>query len=228
MSFLSMFTGAKPEPSASSAPPATQPDPATQTPPAPQGMDAFSEMMSKLAPEPKPEDRFDASRLIEVNPEQLQQQVRGMNFMQGVATPELLAKVAEGGEAGVQAMLMMVNGAAQNAFAQSALATQKISSESLNRALPHVDKRVDNMFRDKEIDKSVFGSNPMFKHPAVKPMVQALIPQLKLQYPNASSEELAQAAGEYFMNFTKSLQPEAPKTPAQQDAEFDWSSWLSK
>jgi len=226
MSFLSLFTGDKT--AAPTAAPVTAAPPEQTASPAPQGMDAYTEMMSKLAPETKPEDRFDASRLIEVNPEQLQSQVRSMNFMQGVATPELLAQVAEGGEKGVQAMLMMVNGAAQNAFAQSALATQKISSESLNRALPHVDKRIDGMFRDKEIDKSVFGSNPMFKHPAVKPMVQALIPQLKLQYPNASSEELAQAAGEYFMNFTKSLQPETPKTPAQQDAEFDWSSWLSK
>lgn len=198
-----------------------------QPPQAPVGLDAFTEIMQAVAPQ-APES-FDANKLLAIDDKQLASQIGNVNFMQGVATPELLQQIEQGGSAGVQAMLQMMNGLAQRLTVQNTLASRTIASESLNRSVPHLDQMVNRQFQNRDINSAVTSSHETFSHPAMQPVLNAIIPQIRNKFPNASPAEVASYAKDFMTQMATQLAgpKQAAATPAA-PAETDWFNWENR
>ncbi len=163
--------------------------------------------------------------LLNIDPAKVLEAARKTDFSQ-LVTPEQRAAIAAGGEGAVAAFLSAMNTVGQGAYGQSALATTKIVEAAVAKAM----KNVPELIRNQNANESIRGKNPLFDNPAVKPIMSALSAQLQIKYPNATTAELANMAGQYVEALGTSFAPKSaePKTANGRKApvEQDWSGFF--
>lgn len=169
----------------------------------------------------------DPSSLFNIDPKSIQEAVGKINFADSV-TPEHLQAITEGGEGAQKAFMDSMNAVARQVFSQSMVGSAKLVEQAIARSAGAIDSRVESRLRTSQVSESVAESNPAFKHPAAKPMVQALQQQLAAKHPTASSKEISDMANAFFKDFADTIG--APEKQAQQkeaDAgQMDWDNWL--
>lgn len=223
MSLLAeMFGGNSNEPAQPSTP---TPAPATpDTPPEPEGLDKYKDIWNPIDPKDAPKE-FDPTSLHQLDPEKFQEEIKKINFVQGVKAEDVAA-IAEGGEAAVAAVGRLVNHAAQQAFAQALLGSTRLVENAVTKTNPLIQSQIDKALRGHEVNKAVNEVDPTFSHPAVAPMIEGLKSQLMVKHPRATPTEIATMAKSMFDDLMRARTPKAETTSSEAKS-TDWDEWVS-
>lgn len=135
----------------------------------------------------------DANKIMEVS--------RGLDFTKGI-DPSLLEKATSGDGA---ALVALINGAAQNAYAQGALATTSIVRNAFTLQEDNFNKQVmPSVLRRHSISSEV-SKLGIADNPATAPMLQMLEQQFSAKYPTATPTEIRTHAETYLSGFAEEI-----------------------
>ena len=210
---------------------ATNPDnplvPATSTAegtPAASPLDAFADLWKPVNNTTTSDTPFFAN----VDPKKLMEAAQKTNFA-SLITADQQQAIAGGGENAVAAFSQAMNSVAQNVFAQSALATTKIVDEALARQQAKFKDMLPNLVKQHSLSDNLRNDNPIYKNPAVQPLISAMEHQLAAKYPSASVNELTEMAKQYVSSLGAVFNPAlaaAEDTKGSKAGEMDWSTFL--
>lgn len=187
-------------------------------------LDKFNDLWKNEPKDPNAPP-VDESVFGNVNGDDLLKAAGGIDFTKAV-TPELLSRIKEGGDAGVQATLEAINKVTQLNYAQSAHTTTKLIEQAITKAKEQFQATLPSHIRNQGT-ADLIKENAALSHPAAAPMVQGLVHQLQLKYPDASPAELTKQAQDYFISFSQSMMGSVPAaTPTTQEDKTDWENWF--
>lgn len=183
------------------------------------------EQFKDLWQPPKPEEG--APETFSPDPAKIMEAAGKVDFTK-ILNKDALAKVQAGGEEAVQAMAVLLNQTAQAVYGQSTVAASKIVEQALSQAEQKFASRVPTLVNQKAAQAKLLSANKALANPAVAPIVTLIQEQLAAKYPNATSDELAEMAGEMMKGAANVFAP-APETSAPdkgKKADDDWSDFL--
>lgn len=244
MSIMDMFRGAKPttpmetaekthasnlesgQPTGQPQAP-NQPHPENKTDAELNPLDRFKELWA--APkegDPVPAN-FDPSKMFQIDPSKIQQEVSKINFA-GSVTPEMLNAIQAGGEDATKAFAQAMNAVAQQTFAQSMLASAKLVEGALTQANNSLDSRIEQRAKQFQASNSLRETNPALAHPAAAPIVTALEQQFAQKHPTASPSELTRMAQDYLSTFASVAagKKEEPAHTKKAPDDVDWEAFF--
>jgi len=174
-----------------------------------------------------PSDGKDDSAPMQIDPTKLQEAVLKADFSKQI-TPEILAKIAEGGEGAVQATMQAMNSVGQQVMMQSTLATNKMIDQAVAKAVTTQQSKIPELLAKQNLSNSLKDANPVFNDPAVKPVIDAVANQLQSKFPQASTTELTAMAEKFALTMGEALNPGAAVTTGANSipADQDFSNFL--
>ena len=187
----------------------------------------FADFADLWKNDPTTESKSDQGLFSNVDPAKLMEAAKKIDFSKSV-TPEIMQRVAAGGEDGMRAMLEAMNASAQSVYAQSAFATTKIVEQALSKAQESYDAKIPSMIKKHQVSDNLRQENPIFSNPAVQPIISALEAQMTVKFPNASATEITNMAKQYVEQLGTSFAPKPADTAKNKSKkeEMDWSSFL--
>ncbi len=144
--------------------------------------------------------------------------------------PENLKAIAAGGEGAVKAMMDTMNGVAQAAYGQSAVAAAKIVEAALAKNKETFDAALPGLIRKHQVSDTLRTENPIFNNPAIQPIISALESQLMIKHPQATAAQINAEAKKYVEALGSSFAPKLvvdAATAAKAKNEVDWTNFLS-
>lgn len=162
-----------------------------------------------------------------IDPAQLSQVTGNMDFSKSVSRDDL-AKIVNGGEEAVGALVNVLNSVGREIFSTNAQFSSHMTEAGYTSAQQAIDRGLPNLVKKQFSQNELFQSNPKLREPALQPLVMAIQDQIGKKYPNASPAEVNSMVDRYFSDhvskaFTKE-EPESPQSRAQ--GNFDFSSFL--
>lgn len=194
------------------------------------GLDRSKDWFTPAESDAKPTD-FNPAALFASTPEaeaQLAQAVGKLNFMDGVATPEVMQAIQAGGDDAIKVLPQLFNKVAQNAFGAALKASMQISQTAFTKASPAIEGRVNDLLKHRQIEDAVKTANPVLNHPSGKVIADALVQSFSAKYPNATKEEIQKLANQYITDIASTGVP-AKETGKQTDdiMATDWGKFWS-
>lgn len=185
-------------------------------------LDTFKDMWNLTdAQKPKTPD----SPFAGVTPEAIQK-VAGNTDFSKVVTPELLAKISAGGDEAAAAMMTAMNQVAQQTYAQSAQAAIKLTETAATSQREQIMAQLPDLIKQHTVANNLRTKNPIFDHPAAKPMLDSIATQLQLKNPTATADQIQQQAEQFLIGFANAANPQKPQTQqtiAHKGSDFsDW------
>lgn len=166
-----------------------------------------------------------------VDPTKLQDTLKKVDFSRGLPA-ELRAKIAAGGEDAVAASLEAMNYMSRQTLAQSTMANTQMLEGMMGELSKRLEAKIDSVTRARSADEQIMESNPIFKNPAVSPLIMALRHQMITQHPEWSSKQVADALNTYAQNFAKAIQApgiaQSNAKAAASDTSMDWEKFLTE
>lgn len=164
-----------------------------------------------------------------VDPQKLMEAASKVDFSK-IVTPEMIQKIAGGGEDAATAFVQAMNLTAQTVYGQSAVTTAKIVEQAVSQAREQFIAEIPNHIRNQNIRGRVFEENPAFSNPAIAPLIEAQVQQLSSKFPKATPAELNVMAKEYLQGMAALISP--PKAAASGNGqtgkgETDWDSYMN-
>lgn len=201
------------------ATPAATPTPAPSSEPAApvSPLDNFVKLWETTPTDPKaapePGKLFSGA-----DPAKMLASARKVDFAKSIP-PELLSKMAAGGQDSIAAFQAALNEVGQRAYAQATLAATQIADASIKNYSDGSASRLPSLIKQHSVAETIRNSNPLLQHPAAAPILDALQQQLTVKYPQASVKEIEAFATDYLKAFsTAAAGPVAPTTvPASED-----------
>ena len=154
--------------------------------------------------------------------EQIQQQIKGANFTNGIDQAKVQAALS--GDSA--AFMEVLNGVAQQAFAASFQASQGMVEHGVSTGRKQLEGSLDSHFKNYMLKQQTPSSDsPALQHPVGKAFLQSISQQIANANPQMSPAEVAKAAEQNFTEFAKMLAPQQqqPSSQSSQPAQ-DWSS----
>jgi hypothetical protein len=195
-------------------------------------LDAFKDIWNTPQPDPKNPNPADQP-LFNVDPKKVFEQASKVDFTKQIS-PELLAKVAAGGQDGVAAMLAIVNTATQNAYGQSTLSTLSLMEKALAKQAEKQKAELPGLLKTYNVNANLSAENPILNHPSIQPLREAMSTMLSAKNPTASETEIQRTVVEYFNTLGQQFAPKKELTPAEkraqqwnENANQDFSGFLS-
>ncbi len=145
----------------------------------------------------------DSSVFGKIDPQKFMEAAGKIDFSK-VVTPEMLAAIQAGGEAGTAAFAQAMNKVAQTTYAQSAFATTKIVEQALAKSKESFLADLPNHIKKQTVTDSLRTENPVLNNPAVAPLIEAMESRFAVKYPNATAPEITQMARNYIAEIGKS------------------------
>jgi flagellar biosynthesis/type III secretory pathway protein FliH len=163
-----------------------------------------------------------------IDPQQLSQVTANMNFASSVSRDDL-AKIANGGEEAVEAMVNMLNAVGRNVFSNAAQFSSHMAEAGYSTAKQTIDSGLPNLVKKQFAQNDLFQSNPKLREPALQPLVMAIQSQVTQKYPNATPSEVNAMVNQYMETVGQAFTKETPQTEqnAKGSANFDFSSFLA-
>ena len=169
-------------------------------------LDQFADLFAPpVDKDGKPIQNTPDAPMFSYDPQKMLEHARKMDFTKTV-TPDMLQKVAAGGEDAVKAMVQIMNTVGQEAFANAAVAAAKLTEHGLTKAESKFADKLPNFFKQQNVTESL-RQEKLLQHPAVAPMVDSVKQQIISKYPDASGEQIKEMVVTYFQNFAKSFVP---------------------
>ena len=187
-------------------------------------LDAFSDMWKPVAANGAGDPLF-----ANVDPVKMMEAAKKTNFT-SLITKEQQAAIAQGGQGAVEAFMQSINLVGQQAFANSAMATTKIVDQALAKQMEQFKSLLPNLVKQHTLSDNLRETNPVFNHPSVAPLINAMETQLAAKHPNATSSELTKLAQDYVLGLGQAFNPTlASNTNANgstKTEDVDWSKFL--
>lgn len=172
------------------------------------------------------------SPVTPLDPAKLQEAVKGLDFTK-VVSPDVMQKISAGGQEATGAFASAMNSVAQAVFSQSAIATNKIVENALEKQAEQFSKRLPELVRQHAVTENLRQENPIFANPAVGPIIEGLKSQLATKFPNATSAELTAQAKSYLEAIGTSFAPavkgdsgSSAGTKKKAAESMDWAAFL--
>lgn len=236
MSLIAKFFGAGATPStvAAELPASGTPAPAAPAPaaPAPAAAPAVSglDLIGKLWETDPTAAAANAgpTPVFNLTPERLTEIAMGTDFSKQL--PAEMMQKALGGD--TQALSALLNTSSQLSFKAGLDATTKMINSAFAQREESFKTDVLPSLIDKRFkSQAISDANPIFNHPAAQPMMNGLKQQLLNKFPQASSQEISELAGEVLQSFADSITSGGTKQSMQRQAataaakptEIDWS-----
>ena len=166
---------------------------------------------------------------FKIDPQQLNKVTSSMDFSRSVSRDDL-AKIAQGGEEAVGALVNVLNNFGREVFSTSAQFSSHMTESGYNTAQQVLDRGLPNLVKKQFTQNELFQSNPKLREPALQPLVMAIQSQITQKYPNATPQEVNSMLSQYMDSVGKAFtkdDPEPQKGGAQSGANFDFSSFLN-
>lgn len=156
-----------------------------------------------------------------------QDAVGKLNFAESL--PQELVTKALGGDAA--SFGQAVNTVAQQAFGKAILLSGQMMEKALEKRLAEVTKQIDTRVNSLGARDKIRSENPAFSHSAVAPMLDFIQSRIQAKYPEASPDQIKQAAMAYMSNvaglFNKPAQSESVTPSADENAKaVDFSDYF--
>jgi hypothetical protein len=143
--------------------------------------------------------------------------------------PETLAAIAKGGEEGSAAFQQAIQDIGSSTFASSITASSQMMSAALERQQKQFEDSLPELFKRFSLGENLSNKNPVLKHPAAKPIIDALQIQLAQKYPDASAADLQRTAEEFITAFASEATGKKQDSIANDTKgrkQDDWSTFL--
>lgn len=182
-------------------------------------LDAFSKLWDT-----KPSEQAGIPKFA-TDTAKLQEAASKIQFTNAIP-PELMQKALSGD---AQSFQQVLNTVAQTVFAQAAAVTTKLMDTGLEATSGHLTNQLPEHIRKQLTNNELVGENPLFAHPAAKPILDSIQSQMAALYPQATPSELASKAKEYLTSFiamANGKQVEDTSKPSQTGKPTDdWSTF---
>lgn len=181
----------------------------------------------KVEGDPNLADSFKA-----LDPAKVMETAKTMDFSRAV-TPELMAKVAAGGQDAVAALGQIINGLGQTVSGQQTVVAGKLIEQALEAQRADIMRQLPTLVRQHAVGDSLQGLNPALSNPALAPMVDAMKAQAIAKNPTASAAEISKYVNGYFESLGAVFAPKVPDAPevvaakARQAQDFDFSKFIT-
>lgn len=147
--------------------------------------------------------------------------------------PETLAAIAKGGDEGSAAFAQAIQDIGSSTFASAVTASSHMMQAALERQESSFEEQFQERFKKFSLKENLGNKNPVLKHPAAQPIVEALQSVLANKYPNASAQDLQSTAEEFLTTFASSISSNGKKEGEDEDTggkggrkQEDWSKFL--
>lgn len=145
---------------------------------------------------------------------------------------ELIAKATSGDTA---AMMEVINRTGQTALTNATQVTTDIVNQALDRQAEHYRTTViPDVLRGNAVRTAIRADNPIFEHPAVKPMLSMAENQLIAKHPQATPAEITAMAKDMTSEFAQAIADSQGKVMIdkpvvkESDKPFNWESWATQ
>jgi hypothetical protein len=160
---------------------------------------------------------------LDVN--QLQEIVKQADFSK-VLNQDNLKAISEGGEGAIAAFQDSLNSVAQQVLLQSTLANDRMIETKVASALNAHKSELPNLIRNQAASNEMNLKNPIFKNPAVKPVIEAVTHQLAAKNPDATPFELVEMANNFVTAMSEAFAPKQQSQPNSK-IDVDWESFMN-
>ena len=160
-----------------------------------------------------------------LDPVKLQEVIAKSDFSQSVSQ-ENLAAIQAGGDEAATAFASSMNQVAQTVMNQSLLASNKMIEQAVERVNQTWEAKLPEILKKQNLNESLISSDPLFKNPAIKPIMEATQQQLASKYPTATVAELKTMTQDYIKAMGEAFSPK-PVTPASKQNETDWDAYMT-
>ena len=201
-------------------------EPATSDAPA-SPLDVYNEMF-------KNDDKADADQvdpnapLFEIDPEKMQAAVSKLNFVEAEGMQDLAARALNGD---TQAFMEVLNTVGRQAYSRAAQLSGHLADKTARAARESSDKSIPDVVRNIMTKQHTSELNPVFKHPAMEPMVDALRTQFQRRMPDAAPSEIAGYVNKYLTDISSELSKKETADPTDRriadDRSQDFSDFFS-
>jgi len=182
-------------------------------------------------PAPKVDPNAPKPFLDNISEEAVLKAAKTVAFTNAV-TPEIREKISKGGAEAQEAFMEALNMVAQDVYGKTALAGTQITKKALEEMKSDFLKELPKLIREQTVKGSASKLNPVFKDPALAPVVAALEQTFTAKYPNADADEIAGMVQTYMDDMTSHLQgSKAPtKKPSRSKNgtdDIDWDAFAA-
>jgi hypothetical protein len=140
--------------------------------------------------------------LFNIDPAKMKDEVAKINFVQH---PEMAEKVQAAMKGDASAMLEVINFAAQQSFMRAAQLSASTSERAARTVQERMQQELPNHVRRISSAEALSEVNPVFDHPAMKPMVDAVRAQFESKFPDAAPREIAKMVNGYLGDVSTQL-----------------------
>lgn len=166
-----------------------------------------------------------------IDPKQLSQVTGNMDFAKSVSRDDL-AKIVQGGEEAVAALVNVMNAVGREVFTTNAQFSSHMTEAGYNTAQQAINQGLPNLVKKQFTQNELFQANPKLRDPALQPLVMAIQSQITQKYPNASAGEVNSMVDKYFSDvvaksFSKGDQGQQSQGQSGAPSNYDFSSFLN-
>lgn len=159
----------------------------------------------------------------ELTAENLQKVMAKADFSK-VITSEQLTAIAAGGEEASKALPELLNAVVQAAMVQSTLINNQLTEKAVAKAEATASARIPALLREQAAASHAVDTNPIFKDPAVAPIMDATRTQLLLKFPDATPAKITEMTQKFILTMGEAFAPK-PAVSETSD-ETDWNKFL--
>lgn len=189
----------------------------------PNPLDTYSKMFDN------PNTEGDKAPAFTIDPKVMDSVVSSQDFTQGI-DPEVMQKAMSGD---AQSMIQLIQNVGRNSYRAAIEHGGMLTDKFVGASLAHNGKSLGNKVRQ-ELTTNALSSTPNFQHPVVKKQLTEIAQRLQQANPDATPQEIADAAKQYLTDLATALNPQDPKQQSQnkssqeeRGAEF-WDDYFSK
>lgn len=159
-----------------------------------------------------------------IDPAKLHESASKSNFTKSIS-PELLAKVAAGGEDAIAAFTQAFQAFGADMYTQQTLTSAKMMEQALAQAEQKFGSKVPSMVKAQQVKSAM--TNEAYKNPAFAPILDAVQSRIIQKFPNATASEVETMVTSYMDNFAKTVAPtkQAEQTPQTNPTTDNWD-WM--
>lgn len=179
----------------------------------------------------KPKASSKKSVMPKIDPAKIMEFASKQDFKKFVK-PETLAAISKGGDEGMAAFAQAMQDIGSSTFASATTASAHMMQAALERQAADFEERSEERFKKFSLKENLGNKNPVLKHPAAQPIVEALQSVLSNKFPQASAQELQSTAEEFLTTFASSISGSGKKEGEEDTGgkggrkQEDWSTFL--
>ena len=181
-------------------------------------------------------DNNNSGYIPQLDPKKFGDMVSKIDFSK-TFTPEEMEAVKTGGDGAVAAIASMINKATRQSFQVSLAAATRLAEQGFTNAKERFQSEIPDHVRNHMLDNDL-NADPLFKNPALQPVVRSVKDQYLKKFPKATPSELNNAVKQYFKYIGGEINkppekneddPNVNKNKLRQGAaDADFMDWLGK